>query len=186
MYRIEDDSRLQRKFLPYDNCRNTVQFVYHEYDSYDKQTDVPVIEYFEENNVRKIIFVLKFGEDGICCPPVGIAKINNIDTVGNDCDAVYQNENPLCSLLIRRLIPEPERDDLQKQIHGIGICQSRNIELQTAFQQDGYMAECHVGKVTFVDQKEKYPAQTVNDQHQSEIEKRHRCRFCRHAPARRP
>jgi hypothetical protein len=142
-----------------------------------------VIEYFEENNAQKIVFILKFAEDSICCPSVGIAKINNINAVGNDRNTVYHNENPFCHRLIYPVISEPEWDNLQEQIHCIGICQSGNIELQTAFQQSDHVAECHVGKITFVYQKEKYPAQIINDQHQSEIEKNGYCRFCFDATA---
>jgi hypothetical protein len=72
-------------------------------------------------DLQDIVFVPKFGKDGICSTPVSEAKVNNINTVGNDCNAVCHNKNPFCSVLICFSIPEPERNNLHKQIYGVSV-----------------------------------------------------------------
>jgi hypothetical protein len=119
--RIEDYSRLQREFLSFNGFWVTVQFVYAEDERRDKQTEIPVFEYRVGKDLYKIVFVSKFGEDGVCRASVGEAKVNNVNAVCDDGYAVCRDENPFCRVLIRPVVPKPERNDLHEQIYGIDV-----------------------------------------------------------------
>jgi hypothetical protein len=116
-------------------------------------------------DLQKIVFVLKLGKDSICRAPVCETEINDINAIEYYGDAVYHNENPSRNILINPAVPESERDNLQKQIQRIRISQSRYVELKPASQQGNKMTECHIGEITFVRQEEKNPAQIINNQH---------------------
>jgi hypothetical protein len=124
-----------------------------------------------DKDLRNIGLVLKFGKDSVCRAPVSETKVNNINAVGNNSDTVYHYENPFCYILINSVIPESERNNLHEQIQRVSISQSRNVELKSALQQCNEMTECHIGKITAVRQKEKNPAQIINEEHQREIAK---------------
>jgi hypothetical protein len=175
---IVNNSGLKRKLLSFNNFWKTVQLVYHENKSQSKQADIPVFKYSVNDDLQDIVFVLKFRENGICCTPVGKAKEHNINAIGDDGNTVYHNKNPFRCVLINPVVPESERNNLQKQIQRISVCQSRNIKLKTTFQQIDQVIECHVGEIIFVYQKEKNATQVINCQHQHEIIKKNSYRFC--------
>jgi hypothetical protein len=112
MRQVVNNSGFKRKSLFFSDFRRIIQFIHKKNKGKRKQTDVPIFDYAVKNNAGNIGLVPKFRKNSTCRAPVSKAKIHNINTIGDDRDTVYNNENPFCRSAINPVMPEPERNNL--------------------------------------------------------------------------